>query len=68
MAVVLLDSFDTGNTCALISPRQHILYSGGDAGESAELPTEVKEVLTLLVKSRWPIFNAKGARVTRGIN
>ncbi len=33
--------------------------------ESAEFPTDVKEVLTLLVKSRWLISNAKGVRVTR---
>ena len=35
------------------------------SGVSAELPTEVKEVLTLLVMSRWPISNVKGVPVTR---
>jgi hypothetical protein len=29
-------------------------------GESAEFPTEVKEVVTLLVQSRWSIFNLLG--------
>jgi hypothetical protein len=32
--------------------------------ESAEFPIEVKEVLTLLVKSRWSISNAIGVSVT----
>jgi hypothetical protein len=35
--------------------------------ESAEFPTGVKEVLTLLGKSRRPISNAVGARFTRGM-
>ncbi len=30
------------------------------------IPTEVKDVVTLLVKSRCPIFNALGVRVMRG--
>jgi hypothetical protein len=33
-------------------------------GESGSLPTGVKEALTLLGKSRRPISNAKGVRVT----
>jgi hypothetical protein len=37
------------------------------SGESAELPTEVKEVLTLLGKSRQSISNAMGVRFIRGI-
>jgi len=32
---------------------------------SASFPTRVKDVVTLLVKSRWPISNAKDVRVTR---
>jgi hypothetical protein len=36
--------------------------------EPAELPTKVKEVVTLLVKSRWSIFNDLGLRVSRGIS
>lgn len=35
--------------------------------ESAEFPTSVKEVLTLLVKSRRPISNTVGGRFIRGM-
>jgi hypothetical protein len=37
------------------------------SGESAEFPTGVKEVLTLLVKSQRSISNAAGVGLTNGM-
>jgi hypothetical protein len=36
--------------------------------ESAEFPTSVKGVVTLLGKSRWAISNARRVRVSRGMS
>jgi hypothetical protein len=48
------------------------MVSGGDglridSGESAEFPTSVKEVMTLLVNVRQSISNVMGVRFARGI-
>jgi hypothetical protein len=37
------------------------------ASESAEFPTSVKEVVTLLVNAQWSTSNAMGLGFTRGM-